>query len=68
MSMKEQIATDAAKAAVPVAITASSLFGYSWSDISYMLTAVLTLMLILQNAWKHWVKPLVLRWRGARVG
>lgn len=68
MSIKDEIATAAAKAAIPVAVTASSLFGYSWSDISYMLTALLTAMLIIQNAWKHWVKPLVLRWRGGGVG
>jgi hypothetical protein len=46
------------KAAPPVFVSASSIFGLvHWSDVAYVLTAIYTFLMITQHIWEKWVKP-----------
>lgn len=53
------------KAAPPVFVSASSIFGvFTWSEAAYAMTAIYTLLMITQHVWEKWVKP----WRKRKKG
>jgi hypothetical protein len=53
----QDIAADATKALPTIAVAASGVMGVNWSTVTYMLTALYTLLLICQfcyRAYKGW--------------
>lgn len=54
----EQAADTAVRfsAPLPVAVTGLSLYGVSMQDVVYILTAILTVLMVIEKLWSMWRK------------
>lgn len=62
--MQAEHIADVAKLAPPALVTATSLAGFRWDTLSYILTVIYMTLLICHFIWARIIKPWRMRARG----